>query len=654
MHGFKLKFLPRFLQKAGGGVGAKPPQIALHSREIFGILLVEVSAVGEHGFCFGVKAAVHKAWAQVEAVERGEVVYLYGDLVNNEQVMARFLGAGFVVAESVEEIVENSTVVIRAHGVGKAVYAALEAKNARIIDCTCVKVKKIHEIVSGKKNVIIVGKKNHPEVTGILGWCENGRVVESVVVLAEPFCAQELCVVAQTTCKKNLWEKAVEKIKEKAPNAEIHDTLCDVIEKRVENAVETAKKADCMVVVGDKKSANSVELFEACKAVCERVYFVAELADLLEDFSGEGKIKVVGSASAPSDVIDEIADFVAFMGFFSGAKAEIEAASEGYLQGQITAARGKLFIEKALRDLHHQNHNGKRIRGAMIKLGEKIAGGEGEFLQIAMAYEIFQTAILIHDDVIDKSSTRRGKTTIHAGESDAHFGASRAICIGDYGLFLANKILAESGLEAEKLVRILRLFADIQLKTLEGEIMDVSLPVFPINIKAEYEKYTNIVLGIYEYKTAWYTLAGPAMLGAIIGGASDEQVMLLRDIMLPLGMAFQIKDDLLGIFANEKVLGKPALSDIIEKKQTILYGYAVHHATPEQLVVLGESYGSQSASGLELDLIRQIFTETGAKKYALDEIERLSQNALRLITNINKEQQPLLRGLVHYLTTRRY
>jgi geranylgeranyl diphosphate synthase type I len=290
----------------------------------------------------------------------------------------------------------------------------------------------------------------------------------------------------------------------------------------------------------------------------------------------------------------------------------------------------------------------------MVKLGEEIAGRPGEYLPIAMAYEIFQTAILIHDDIIDKSHTRRGKTTMHASENEAQFGGSRAICIGDYGLFLANKILAESGIDAEKLVKIYKLFAEIQLKTLEGEIMDVSMPYFPLDISKEYDDYTALVLGIYEYKTAWYTLAGPAMLGAICGGAEAGTVNLLRDIMLPIGMAFQIKDDLLGIFASEKVLGKPALSDIIEKKQTILYGYAAKHAAPSTFDDLVESYGNPNATPADLQKVREIFIETGAKKFAEDEILRLSNIALQKINEANHTFRPLLRGLVSYQTTRRF
>jgi geranylgeranyl diphosphate synthase type I len=240
---------------------------------------------------------------------------------------------------------------------------------------------------------------------------------------------------------------------------------------------------------------------------------------------------------------------------------------------------------------------------------------------------------------------RRGRRTIHASEGDAHFGQSRAICIGDYGLFLANKILAEANLPPEILVRVFRLFADIQLKTLEGEIMDVTLP-------RQSDYCDSTVRAIYEYKTAWYTLVGPIQLGAICGGASDEMLEILKEITLPLVLAFQIKDDLLGIFASEEKLGKPALSDIIEKKQTTLYGFARKNAAPKQFAALEKIYRNPAATAADLISVREIFTQTGAKAAAEAEISALSQAALSAAEKLPEAQKPLLRGLVHYLCNR--
>ena len=614
-----------------------------------------IKTVKESGFCHGVQAAIHKANAQ-----NGTNVYLYGDLVNNQHVMNGYRRKGFKVAETTDEIEPDATVIIRAHGVPRAVHDALAQKSTEIIDCTCPKVKSIHKIVCDKPRVIIIGKNNHPEVVGIHGWCK-----ENAAIIAEKesdlndfdYTISPLCVVAQTTCKKAWWNQAVALIKSKAPHAEIHNTLCDVTAKRITKAVEMAKESEVMVIVGDKKSANSLELYEACRAECSNVLFVESLEEMLnvKDFPETGvAIGLAGSASAPADIIDEIHGFLLFTNFLAEAKNEIEAAADKYLQNIMHSAKGKPFVEEAIKDLYNQNQNGKRIRGAMIMLGEKLAsnGISHDAITVAVAYELFQTAILIHDDIIDKSPMRRGRATIHSSESDPHFGNSRAICIGDYGLFLANKILAESDLPPETLAKIFRLFSQIQLTTLEGEIMDVSLPYHPIDIAVDYEKFTSTVGHIFEYKTAWYTLVGPIMLGVICGGGDEKLQNLLRDITMPLGIAFQIKDDLLGIYGSEEALGKPALSDIFEKKQTLLYGYAYKNATEEQRTRLNKSYGNPNATNADLETVREIFDQTGAKAYAEAEIERLSQTSLNLINTM--PDKTMLQGLVHYLITRKF
>ncbi|MCL2839290.1 MAG: 4-hydroxy-3-methylbut-2-enyl diphosphate reductase [Defluviitaleaceae bacterium] len=615
-----------------------------------------IKTVKESGFCYGVQGAIHKANAQ-----QGSNIYIYGDLVNNQHVMDRYRKKGFKVVETINEIPNNSTVIIRAHGIPRKDYEVLAKKNAKIIDCTCPKVKNIHKIVSDKPRVIIIGKHNHPETIGTHGWCKEGAaiiVTEASHLHDIESDTKPICVVGQTTCKKAWWDKAVAQITAKFPHAEIHDTLCDVTAKRITKATEMAKESDIMVVVGDKKSANSLELYEACKLECPTTLFVSSLEEMLnvKNFPETGlRIGLAGSASAPADIIEDIHGFLLFTNFLAQAKNEIETAADEYLQKVIVSVKGKAFLPEAIKDFYDQNQGGKRIRGAMIKLGAEIAGEKSDgFLPVAMAYELFQTAILIHDDIIDKSPMRRGRATIHTAESDPHFGNSRAICIGDYGLFLANKILAESNIPPETLIKIFRLFSQIQLTTLEGEIMDVSLPMHPIDIPDDYENFTNTVGHIFEYKTAWYTLVGPIMLGAIYSGADDNLLNLLHDITMPLGIAFQIKDDLLGIYGSEESLGKPALSDIHEKKQTLLYGYAYKHATEAQRVALDAIYGNPTATIQDLDTVREIFEATGAKLYADNEIERLSKISLHLINTMPEAHKTILQGLVHYLITRKF
>ena len=616
--------------------------------------------VKDSGFCRGVKNATDTA--NKSTAKNGQIVYLYGDLANNSHVMNRYREKGFIVTTDTDEIQPKSTVIIRAHGVPQAVCDALQAKNVTIKDCTCVKVKRIHNIVEVAAAVIIIGKKNHPEVIGTRGWCKNNdaTIVETEAdingLALDP--AADICVVGQTTCKLDWWNHATALIQARFANAKIHNTLCDVVMLRNERARELAARVDMMVVVGDTKSANSTELYDTCKKVCENTLFVSSVEEL-QGVATACSIGLVGSASAPAEVIDTVYEYLAFAQFFEDAKREIA--------GQT---RNPTFTTTALHDLHNQNTGGKCIRGALIKLGEAISSPTppANFLQVATAYEIFQTAILIHDDIIDRSETRRGKKTIHVQSYEdmleqgatpnlaMHYAFSRALCIGDLGLFQANNILANAPIDDATKVRVFQEFSQTQLHTINGEIMDVLLPYEPICPAQNYDEYMSAVYEIYAKKTAAYTLQGPLVMGAVCGGASKQLQEALRELALPLGIAFQIKDDLLGMYASDKTLGKPAIADLQERKQTSIFGYAYKHATAAQRVTLDQLYGKQDATITDLETVRDIFTTTGAAQFAEGEIRELSQQSLNLIAGlpIADEGKTLLRGLVHYLTIRRF
>jgi len=631
-----------------------------------------ISTIKESGFCHGIRRAVSTADKYAQTIKQGQKVYLYGDLANNSHLMDKYINNGFILTHNISEIEPNSTVIIRAHGIPKSVYATLEAKNIHIEDCTCTHIKPIHKIVETEsangKTMLIVGKKDHPEVIGIRGWCKNDNaiVLETEADLENIDWTAPLCVVGQTTSKPEWWSKAIDLILKNQPNAEIHNTLCNVTILKSEKAAQLASGLDIMVVIGDRKSANSVELFETCAKVCPKTFFVSSLQELIAakpPLQLKAKIGMVGSASAPPEIINSIYDYLTFAEFLIEAKYEIENFPHK------TEPNKTAFVNEAIEDLYEHNRDGKRIRGALIKLGEKIASNSNNnFLTVAAAYELFQTAILIHDDIIDRSETRRSKTTIHAAGRQAqlnnelptneamHYGISRAICIGDYGLFKANSLLAQAEIDDAIKVRIFKQFSDIQLRTIEGEITDVLLPYKPINPAENYAAYTETVDQIYRHKTAWYTIAGPLMLGAICGSATEELETQLKNIGLPLGIAFQIKDDLLGMYANDETLGKPAISDMLEKKQTLIYGYAYKHATPQQRQQLDQLYGKQNATQQDLETVREIFTNTNAKQFSENEINKLSQISLDLIekSQLTDESKTLLRGLVHFLIVREY
>ena len=640
-----------------------------------------IDLLKDSGFCVGVRNAYTRAMGLVPLIDAGNTVHLYGNLANNQRVMDALAAKGFAVTESINDIACGSTVVIRSHGVPEDVLKKLTEKKVEIVDCTCAVVKSIHKIAKEKSDagetVIIIGKAGHPEVIGIHGWCKEGHgiVANSAGDLDINFCDKNITVVGQTTCDRLWWDEAVGIITSKFPQAKVHDTLCNVVSERVKKATELASRSEAMIVVGDKTSANTMKLLESCQLVNKDVRFITsveDIADIDDVFKKKAHIGLVGSASTPDDLLEEVYSHLIFLDFLSEVRNDVTEAADKLFDNILSEA-GKPFIREAIIDLQNQNKHGKAIRAAMIKLGELIASSPvseeacpnqepsmdfsysgANYLPIALGYELFQTSILIHDDIIDKSPMRRGKRTIHSADGNPHFALSRAICIGDLGLFLADKIISEAVIPHARLVKIMQLFSKIKLTTLEGEIMDVSLPYEPIDIKAEYEKYTRIVENIYEYKTAWYTLVGPMMLGGLCGGASNETLETIKQITLPLGLAFQIKDDILGIFSTGVVLGKSNLSDIIEKKQTLLYGYAVRNASAADHEQLNKCYGNKGANENDLRTVRDIFIRTGALKFAEAEIRKQSKKSLEVINRLDDRFKPLLRGLVSFLTSRKH
>jgi len=266
------------------------------------------------GFCFGVRRAVKLVEQTAGA---GETVVTLGPIVHNRHVVERFNALGVREAATVDEIPDRATVIIRAHGVGRAVYDALAARSLRVVDATCPFVERIHKLVrsaeaEGRKPVIF-GSKTHPEVVGISGWCDDPLVVETAEELeawlrADPKRGQlPLILVAQTTSNQKIWKKVGEIANSLCTNCKRFDTICKATEDRQAEAAALAAKCEAMVVVGDRTSSNTRQLAAICAAHCQRVFAVDNAAELAGcDFSGVSVIGITAGASTPAWIIKEV------------------------------------------------------------------------------------------------------------------------------------------------------------------------------------------------------------------------------------------------------------------------------------------------------------------------------------------------------------
>ncbi len=262
------------------------------------------------GFCFGVKRAIEMAY---EAIGVEPKLYSYGQLIHNKTVTGDLASKGLEIVESLDGLTEG-TLLIRSHGVGKALYDEAEAKGLKILDGTCPFVKKIHNIVHDKLaeglGIIIVGDGTHPEVIGINGWCENAAVIledEEAAKTKEIPEKEKYAVVVQTTFRQAKFDKILEILQDRGVNMEVHNTICSATEKRQTEAEELSKTVDKMIVIGGKNSSNTQKLVEICAKNCGNTVHIETICDLvLNNFGKDDKIGITAGASTPPAIIKEV------------------------------------------------------------------------------------------------------------------------------------------------------------------------------------------------------------------------------------------------------------------------------------------------------------------------------------------------------------
>ena len=262
------------------------------------------------GFCFGVKRAIEMAY---EAIGVEPKLYSYGQLIHNKTVTDDLASKGLEIVENLDGLTEG-TLLIRSHGVGKALYDEAEAKGLKILDGTCPFVKKIHNIVHEKlangMGIIIVGDGTHPEVIGINGWCENTAVIledEEAAKTKEIPEKDRYAVVVQTTFRQAKFDKILEILQDRGVNMEIHNTICSATEKRQTEAEELSKTVDKMIVIGGKNSSNTQKLVEICAKNCGNTVHIETICDLvLNNFGKDDKIGITAGASTPPAIIKEV------------------------------------------------------------------------------------------------------------------------------------------------------------------------------------------------------------------------------------------------------------------------------------------------------------------------------------------------------------
>ena len=275
---------------------------------------MSVTVAQSAGFCFGVNRAVELV---EQAAQAGKQVVTLGPIIHNRHAVTHFEEMGVKVINSPEEAQPGMTVIIRSHGVTRAVQQALEEKGVEIIDATCPFVKRIHGIVSkaGEEGrlPVIIGTRSHPEVEGIAGWCGDCRIFETPEELKNWSKSGEvaedtpICMVCQTTSTEFLWKMCGKIAKKQFTNLKIFDTICKATEFRQSEAAQLSAICQAMVVVGDVTSSNTGRLAMICREHCEKTVLVDNASELKPDFfSGVADVGITAGASTPAWIIKEV------------------------------------------------------------------------------------------------------------------------------------------------------------------------------------------------------------------------------------------------------------------------------------------------------------------------------------------------------------
>lgn len=295
---------------------------------------------------------------------------------------------------------------------------------------------------------------------------------------------------------------------------------------------------------------------------------------------------------------------------------------------------------------------GKRLRPHLVFVGY---GAQNDFITpLAVGYELLHTALLVHDDIIDRDAVRHNQATIHHAYHEQHytnlsdprerhhFSTSAAILAGDLLISWAYELLGSMTMSADAYRQSSMIMSDAIFNVAGGELIDTESPFSTVPIDP---------IVVAKYKTASYSFVGPLLAGAVLSSPhySDESLNKLREYATTIGIAFQIRDDILGIFGDEAKTGKSTVGDLREGKRTVLIDFFTKSASPDELALFQQQFGNPDATDESLVELKELLRTSPA--YAqTTELERnyLAQAAAALD---NLKSEPLYNDL-HELSMR--
>lgn len=344
-------------------------------------------------------------------------------------------------------------------------------------------------------------------------------------------------------------------------------------------------------------------------------------------------------------------------------KASVEKELKKELAAEVSLAR-KLnphlipFIE-AVEEFSMRG--GKRFRALLLLAGFRIGGGKNlnVALPAAAALETFQSWMLAHDDVIDHGERRRGGPTLHVAMAEFHddndlegpdtdFGEGMAITLGDFMESVTVRTLLGCKVPEKRKVELLEEYSRMTRLTALGQMLDIRLGASQVDRVRESD-----VLLVHRLKSAVYTVSAPLRMGAILAGAGKGTLETLGKFGDDIGIAFQLRDDILGVgLSSEDVVGK-STNDLFEGKRTLLVVKAWQHGSPQEKRAIERALGNRLGTQKDLDAAIDVITDTGSLRYSEEMIASLRNRAFRSVKGFAKDDASLLRDIGTMLTERK-
>lgn len=327
----------------------------------------------------------------------------------------------------------------------------------------------------------------------------------------------------------------------------------------------------------------------------------------------------------------------------------------------ITAPHTRSQWHTAISTLRSFLIGGKRLRPAFCYWGWRGSGGQGDeegIIAAAASLELLHGFALIHDDLIDESDTRRGAPSLHRQHATLHqeaggrgssrsFGNSVALLLGDLCLAWFHEMLASSGLAADRMHAARELVGRSFAELVLGQYLDLAE-------QADSEHSVERACTVIHYKTAKYTIERPLHLGGVLAGASPELLSAYTDYALPLGEAFQLRDDLLGAFGDPAITGKPVADDLRTRKATVLVATARHRAGADGARAIDRMFTGPELTEEQVEQLQTIIVDTGARSDTEHLIQRKIAMASRALETMpaSAEARGVLANLIVAATDR--